>query len=171
MKKIKYIFILYTISVFCLLSCKKQNNTEENETTPTISEYTDWTQAEIDLIMSGDSTEPMRILLVTDLEDSLFLRKDCIPIKPDANDEVLKRLRQRMLVTMTQADGVGIAAPQVGIGRDVFWCQRFDLVDKPYQFIINPKIIFASVKMVKFPWDGCLSMPNYSGASTRHSSV
>ena len=156
-----------------LFSCKKDtddNGINDNNNQPE-EKYKPWTQNEIDLIMSGEAHEPMRILLVDDLEDSLFLRTPTIDIKPDATDPVLRRLAERMLVTMNESGGVGIAGPQVGIGRSVFWFKRFDLPEKPFQFIIDPNIVFASERQIKFPWDGCLSMPGYGGSSTRHSSI
>lgn len=161
------------IFAIAFVACKKETTVPEPDPTPAVSEYKAWTQAEIDLIMSREANEPMRILLTSIEEDSLFLRKTAIPIKPDANDPVLTRLRERMLVTMNQAGGVGLAGPQVGIGRDVFFCKRFDLENQPFQFIINPVVIFYSVRTSVFPYDGCLSMPHYTGprATRRHTSI
>ncbi|MGI6320735.1 MAG: hypothetical protein ACOXZK_07225 [Bacteroidales bacterium] len=71
-----------------LFSCKKDtddNGINDNNNQPE-EKYKPWTQNEIDLIMSGEAHEPMRILLVDDLEDSLFLRTPTIDIKPDATD-------------------------------------------------------------------------------------
>ncbi len=163
--------ILALVFSFTFFSCTKED--VKNEPLPVVSnpEFTAWTQSEIDLIMAGDSAEPMRVLLTTNLEDSLFLRKLSVKIKPNPNDPILKRLQQRMLVTMNVEGGVGIAGPQVGIGRDVFWCKRFDLDAKPFQFIVDPIINFYSVKTVVFPYDGCLSVPNTNGATRRHSSI
>lgn len=169
--KTKHYLILSSLFLFIFISCKKEVIKEEPLPSIPTSEFVEWTQAEKDLIMAGDSTEPMRVYLTTNLEDSIFLRKVAIKIKPDPNDPVLKRLQQRMLVTMIAEGGVGIAGPQVGIGRDVFWCKRFDLDGKPFQFIVNPVINFYSVKTVVFPYDGCLSVPNTNGATRRHSSI
>lgn len=168
--KSKLIIALTGISMF-LYGCKKETATPEPLPLTPISEYAPWTQSEIDLIMEADSSVPMRVLLTTNTEDSLFLRKTSTKIKPDASDPVLIRLRQRMLVTMIAEGGVGIAGPQVGISRDVFWCKRFDLDTKPFQFIINPEILFYSVKTIVFPYDGCLSIPGVNGATKRHSSI
>ncbi|MDD4576009.1 MAG: peptide deformylase [Bacteroidales bacterium] len=155
-------------------ACKKEDTTEPTpDPIPVVNQYEPWTQAEIDLIMSGEADEPMRILVTSNEEDSLFLTKQTIPIEPDANDPILIRLRERMIKTMIDGGGVGIAGPQVGISRALFWCKRFDLEDKPFQFIINPKILFYSVKMITFLYDGCLSIPDYTGstATRRHSSI
>lgn len=170
MKSISKIIFVLVLS-FTFFSCTKEDVKEEPLPIVQTPEYAPWTQSEIDLIMEGDSSEPMRVLLTTSLEDSMFLRKVAVKVKPDPNDPVLKRLQQRMFVTMNAEGGVGIAGPQVGIGRDVFWCKRFDLDAKPFQFIINPVINFYSVKTVVFPYDGCLSVPNTNGATRRHSSI
>ncbi len=170
---IKFSLFLALFVSLGFLACKKETPEPEPDPKPIVNEYQAWTQAEIDLIMSGEANESMRILLTSNQDDSLFLRQNAKPIKPDANDPVLIRLRERMLITMNQAGGVGLAGPQVGIGRDVFWCKRFDLENKPFQFIINPTILFYSVKINTFPFDGCLSMPHYTGstATKRHSSI
>ncbi len=169
--KTKLNLIIVLLFLVAFISCKKEVIKEEPLPNIPTPEFAAWTQAEKDLIMSGDSTEPMRVFLTTNIDDSLFLRKIAIKIKPDPNDPILKRLQQRMLVTMNAEGGVGIAGPQVGIGRDVFWCKRFDLDGKPFQFIINPIISFYSVKTIVFPYDGCLSVPNTNGATRRHSSI
>jgi peptide deformylase len=169
----KLSLLVFLTIAMAFTACKKETPEPEPDPIPTVPQYQAWTQAEIDLIMSGEANEPMRILLTSIEEDSLFLRKNAIPIKPDANDPILIRLRERMLVTMNQAGGVGLAGPQVGIGRDVFYCKRFDLENQPFQFIINPVVIFYSVRTAVFPFDGCLSMPHYTGprATRRHTSI
>ena len=73
---------------------------------------------------------------------------------------------------MNAQGGVGIAAPQVGIHRNVFWFKRFDILPaKPFQVAINPKINFYSQRKVNFIGDGCLSVPGISGKTERFSSI
>lgn len=154
-------------------ACKKETTEPTPEPKPVINQYEPWTQSEIDLIMSGEANEPMRILVTSNEEDSLFLTTKTTPINPDPSDPILIHLRERMMKTMIDGGGVGIAGPQIGIGRAIFWCKRFDLENKPFQFVINPEILFHSVRMITFPYDGCLSIPNYTGptATRRHSSI
>jgi peptide deformylase len=57
--------------------------------------------------------------------------------------------------------GVGIAAPQVGILKDIIWVQRFDKEDLPFEVYLNPKIIQYS-KKTQTRKEGCLSIPNRS---------
>lgn len=71
----------------------------------------------------------MRILQTTNRSDSLMLRKECLDV--DISDPLLKTLIARMSVTMLQNGGVGIAAPQIGILRNVFIFVR---VDKMLEF-------------------------------------
>ncbi len=65
----------------------------------------------------------------------------------------LRRLADDMLETMYAAPGVGLAAPQIGISRQVFVA---DIGDGPFA-MVNPEIIEISGKW-KFE-EGCLSVP------------
>lgn len=166
--KSKLIFVaLFSLAIF--LSCKKEAILPA-PITPSI--YQPFTPAETQLIMSGDTNEPMRILLTTNLEDSLFLRQKSIAVNPDPSDPVLNRLVKRMYYTMIAEGGVGIAAPQIGIHRNIFWFKRFDILPaKPFQVCVNPKINFYSQRKVNFAGDGCLSVPGISGKTERFSSI
>ena len=62
----------------------------------------------------------MPLFLVTDRADSLFLRLQAKEFgKEDIETETFRVLRSRMLATVRDSlnEGVGIAAPQVGISR------------------------------------------------------
>ena len=113
------------------------------------------------LINSGDFQKPMRITLTTNYQDSLLLRSVCEDIPADKNDETLKRLIDRMYATVTDTNsqGVGIAAPQVGILKNVIWVQRFDKQNEPFEYYINPKILkYSELKQTRR--EGCLSIPD-----------
>jgi peptide deformylase len=132
------------------------------------------TQIEKDSILKGDTDEVMRILTIFDYDDSLILRKQSREVRPDSSDTALYRLVRRMYYTLMAASGgVGIAAPQVGINRDIIWLQRLDKTaqGKPFECYLNPKIVLYSNKAVLFQGDGCLSIPGQSGTSHRFSSV
>ena len=81
------------------------------------------------------------------------LRKEAREITKDYPN--LKELVANMYETMYAADGVGLAAPQVGISRRFFVTEAVD--DKPRVFI-NPEIIETSQETVKGE-EGCLSLP------------
>lgn len=72
-------------------------------------------------------------------------------------DEKLAKLLSDMLETMKANDGVGLAAPQVGILRQVAICEvgegeNFEIIE-----LVNPKIIKKSGRQVGT--EGCLSVP------------
>jgi peptide deformylase len=54
---------------------------------------------------------------------------------------------------------VGIAAPQVGLLRQIIWVQRFDKIGFPWEVFLNPRI--AQFTKKKQPCrEGCLSIPD-----------
>ncbi len=163
------LIVIAYCSLVLSLSCSKDPILKDPQEG---SRYEPFTAAETQLIMSGDTNEPMRVLLTTNMEDSLFLRQKSIDVNPDPHDPVFIHLIKRMLYTMNAQGGVGIAAPQVGIHRNVFWFKRFDILPaKPFQVAINPKINFYSQRKVNFIGDGCLSVPGISGKTERFSSI
>ena len=92
------------------------------------------------------------------------LRKEAEEIKSDYPN--IKKLIEDMYETMHHADGVGLAAPQIGknIRLIVVRHKDVDLV------IINPKI---SRKSLAKEWDeeGCLSVPGKYGQVKRHKKI
>ncbi len=115
---------------------------------------------EIELIKSGTNSQAMRVLQVTESKDLEILKNISRPIAP--KDKNLKRLADRMLVTVKEHQGVGIAAPQVGLNVQAIWVQRFDKEDKPFEFFVNPKIKWRS-SALRLGSEGCLSIPNERG--------
>lgn len=79
------------------------------------------------------------------------LRKKSVPVIYVGPSE--QSLIQSMLLTMHESKGVGLAAPQVGINRQIFVA---DIGNGPFAFI-NPKIIRKSGGNVIE--EGCLSIP------------
>ena len=76
--------------------------------------------------------------------------------KVEVIDEKIKELIQDMIETLHKYDGVGLAAVQVGILKQIVIIQ--EAADKPIYVIINPEIISQSgVQVVE---EGCLSFPN-----------
>lgn len=70
-----------------------------------------------------------------------------------AFDADLARLADDMLETMYDAPGVGLAAPQIGISKQVFVA---DIGDGPFA-MVNPRIVATSGRW-KYE-EGCLSVP------------
>lgn len=72
-------------------------------------------------------------------------------------DDELRRLIDDMLETMYAADGVGLAAPQVGVGRRVIVVDVRE-PDAPAFALINPVVVSASEEVERGE-EGCLSIP------------
>lgn len=74
----------------------------------------------------------------------------------------IKMLIEDMLDTMYEANGVGLAAPQVGVLKRIV---VIDVTgDEPY-VLINPKILETEGEQTG--QEGCLSVPGKSGQVTR----
>lgn len=100
----------------------------------------------------------MAIRNIREIGDDV-LRKKCKEVKEITPK--IKELIQDMFDTMYQADGVGLAAPQVGILKRL--CV-IDCGDDPL-VLINPEIIETSGEQKGT--EGCLSVPDKFGIVTR----
>ena len=88
------------------------------------------------------------------------LRKVCRPV-----DKITPRtltLLDDMVETMRAANGVGLAAPQVGVLRRIV---VIEVEEGQVIELINPKIIAYSGEQTDT--EGCLSVPGRSGVVTR----
>ena len=126
------------------------------------------TVEEITLIEQADTLTPMRVLKVDIEEDSLLLRSKSKDVNLNKDRIILQKLISRLKATMTAESGVGIAAPQVGILRNIFLFVRIDHPDYPVEVAINPRIIAYSDENMVFEGDGCLSVPDRKGNSIRY---
>jgi peptide deformylase len=113
------------------------------------------------MILSGERDEPMRVFKINAYEDSILLRTKSEPVDLNMNDPVLEHFIDRLYATVrdSMSLGVGIAAPQVGILKNIIWVQRFDKEDFPFEVYLNPKIVQYS-KLKQDCREGCLSIPN-----------
>lgn len=80
-------------------------------------------------------------------------------------NERIKTLLDDMVETMIHANGVGLAAPQVGILRRVI---VVDIGDGPLK-VINPVIVEEDGKLTDI--EGCLSVPGLSGTVERPETI
>ena len=106
-------------------------------------------------------------------EDSAVLRTPCADLtKVELKSRELKTLTEKMLKTLRspQHDGVGIAAPQVGISKRIIWLQRFDKDGGPFECYLNPHLDSLFGEIGKGP-EGCLSVPPMRGLVPRYTSV
>lgn len=93
------------------------------------------------------------------IQGDSVLEKKCKEVK-----EVTPRIRQLiddMFETMYEANGVGLAAPQVGILKRIV---VIDIGEQPF-VLINPVIEETSGSQSGY--EGCLSLPGKSGVVTR----
>lgn len=93
------------------------------------------------------------------VEGDPILRKICKPVSEV--DDRTRELIGDMLDTMYEADGVGLAAPQVGILKRLV---VIDVGEGPI-VMINPKILESSGSQTG--QEGCLSVPGKAGIVTR----
>jgi peptide deformylase len=85
-------------------------------------------------------------------------------------DEELKKLIDDMFESMYAAHGVGLAAPQIGIGRRIAVIDvTFKEDPKAKLVLINPEIIHKEGKHTQS--EGCLSIPEFRENVTRPSKV
>ena len=74
----------------------------------------------------------------------------------------VKELIEDMLDTMYEANGVGLAAPQVGVLKRIV---VIDVTGEDPHILINPRIVETSGEQTGA--EGCLSVPGKSGQVTR----
>lgn len=97
------------------------------------------------------------------LEEDPILRKKSRKI--EKIDERIKTLVNDMRETMYHAEGIGLAAPQVGILKRVI---IIDIGEGPI-VLINPEIIAREGEQEEI--EGCLSIPGKSGIVKRPGKV
>ena len=130
-----------------------------------------WTQQESSLINGGAGV--MRVLTERDESDSLLLRQKSVGLSKEMiTSETYATLASRMIATVTspEQDGVGIAAPQVGVLRRVVAVMRYDKDGMP--FIVYPDIrITACRGDLQDGPEGCLSVPGARGVVPRYQEI
>ena len=121
--------LLLSVAILCTLVSCSEGGSEP------------WTDEERALVSEGAGV--MRVLTVEDSLDLAVLRApSCdLPVR-EIRSEVFRTLAERMLATVTspEQDGVGIAAPQVGLNRRVIAVQRFDKPGEPFEVYPNGKV-------------------------------
>ena len=103
----------------------------------------------------------MALRTIREYGDEVLTRR-CKEVK-----EVTPRIRELvedMLETMYEANGVGLAAPQVGILKRIVVIDVSPEADSPI-IMINPEILETDGEQTGY--EGCLSLPGKSGVVTR----
>ena len=93
-------------------------------------------------------------------------------VEVDAFDDELRRLVADMLETMYFAEGIGLAAPQIGVSQRVCVLDLRDEDDPEggRWVFVNPVVVESSDEMDKKP-EGCLSIPEMEDVVTRPARV
>ncbi len=153
-----FIFSILSIIVFFIGACKQKSIT--------------FNDSEIDIITTFKGSI-MPLVTINSETDSLFLRKLSAPLNiADVKSEYFISLANSMLLTVTnpENEGVGIAAPQVGVSKQLIAVQRIDKEGEPFEFYVNPKIVsFSGDK--KTGGEGCLSVPGMKGLVDRYQEI
>lgn len=87
------------------------------------------------------------------------LRKKCKTVKCLTKRD--KELIEDMFETMYDANGVGLAAPQIGVLKRIIVVDIYDEEIPPFA-MINPEIIEYG-EQIEIDYEGCLSIPGYRG--------
>lgn len=121
------------------------------------------------IIESGKKTM-LKVIEITDEKELKILKSVSKDIDP--KDDLLPLLAERMYLSMRDPNnsGIGIAAPQIGINRNIIWVQRFDKNGEPFELYLNPKITWRSQLLRKGP-EGCLSIPDITGNVLRNYTI
>lgn len=82
----------------------------------------------------------------------------------DEVDDEIRRLAEEMFETMYAAEGIGLAAPQVGISLRLFVMDIRDPDEEP-RALINPVVLESSGS--ELAEEGCLSLPGLVGEVER----
>lgn len=81
-------------------------------------------------------------------------------------DEDLKKLVEDMFESMYEAHGVGLAAPQIGIGKRIAVIDvTFKEDPKAKLVLVNPEIVHTEGRITS--QEGCLSIPDFREKVTR----
>lgn len=108
-----------------------------------------------------------------------MLRQVAQPVKSPAaaaSDGYLQQLIEQMLDTLQAANGVGIAAPQLGHALRVLVVASRPNLRYPHaprmepMVMINPRLVAASDDL-ELGWEGCLSVPGWRGRVPRHRTI
>jgi peptide deformylase len=104
-----------------------------------------------------------------------ILRQKAVQVE-NIQDEKIQNLIDELIASVAQANGVGIAAPQIAASYRLFIVASRPNARYPYApempptAMINPQIVAHSSEMVK-GWEGCLSVPGIRGLVPRYQTI
>ena len=150
-------FVIIAFIAFFISCATTQEKTQINEGA--------LTESEIEFI---NSAEKMRVFKNNAEDDDAVLRN--ISKKALMNSKGYDVLEKKMMESLLEEKGVGIAAPQVGVNRRVIIVQRLDKEEKPLEYYYNPVITEKRGDLVE-GWEGCLSVPDGFGKVMRSQDI
>jgi len=118
----------------------------------------------------------MNVLPRTQFGDPILRAKAKRVLLKEIGTKKIQVVIDQMFYTMMRADGVGLAAPQIGKSIQLSVIKiaptkhRADPRHLSKTVVINPKIIRHS-QTVNDDWEGCLSCPNLRALVPRYDSV
>ena len=114
------------------------------------------------------------ILQIIQLGDPIL--RHTAQLVDNIRDERIQKLIDDLIATVEQANGVGIAAPQVAESDRLFIVASRPNSRYPKAplmeptAMLNPKILAHSTEVVK-GWEGCLSIPGIRGSVPRYQEI
>jgi peptide deformylase len=113
----------------------------------------------------------MAILEIRQIGDPVLRQR---AIKITHFDQALSNLADDMVETMHEASGVGLAAPQIGVSRQIIVVEMPQDDDYPHPgerwVLCNPEIVKAN-RETEVGQEGCLSVAGYIGMVERPTEV
>ena len=113
----------------------------------------------------------MSILKISRLGHPILQQK-CEPVK-DITSQKTRRIIHDMTETMLDSKGIGLAAPQVFINKQIIIYRAPENEDQKnikITALINPKLTKVSDETTN-QWEGCLSIPGMLGLVKRYSKI
>ncbi len=109
------------------------------------------------------------------------LRRATVPFDGQLGPELLARFVEALRETMRAAPGVGLAAPQVGVGLRIAVVEDPAPVPEevrvvrgrvplPFRVLVNPSYEAVGTDRAAF-FEGCLSVPGWQAVVARHAAV
>lgn len=104
------------------------------------------------------------LYLITDPEAKILKT----PTKEISIDDMTKVVSSKMIEIMKESQGIGLAAPQVGLSWKLFVMYIPDEMTSP-QIFVNPKISYSSGSEIRE--ESCLSIPGITRNIKRHTNI
>lgn len=151
----KLILLLFLPAAFALASC--------------IGSEHKFSAQDLEIINSTPDSL-LKIYTIDNPQELAVLRAPSYNLtKKELHSEAFQKLARRMVYTVSHpsVDGLGLAAPQVGINKAVVVVQRVDKEGQPYEVYPNISIVETSEEMTVSE-EGCLSIPGEKGYVDRY---